>query len=86
MIRSKALTDPEADKYIDGIAFHWYINPETPVKWLSDTHDIYPDKFILSTEACNVVFLGSDPVILGSWERGEYYSHDIIKVTITFTF
>jgi glucosylceramidase len=42
----------------------------------------FPDYFILATEACT----GYSPLevrgpVLGSWERGERYSHSIIEVS-----
>lgn len=53
-----------------------------PASLLSTTHSHYPEKFILATEACNEVQIGVGPVVLGSWERGEYYSVDIIEVLV----
>ncbi|GAB6029787.1 hypothetical protein CHUAL_005502 [Chamberlinius hualienensis] len=66
--------------YVDGIAFHWYLNQHINyTSVLSDTHWKYPEKFLLSTEACTGVVESPD-VLLGSWERGERYAHDIMKV------
>merc|ERR1712136_469602 len=68
----------EAAKYVKGIAVHWYGNAYTPASLLTKTHEMFPDRFILATEACS----GSMPwetekVILGSWERLEDYAKDI---------
>ncbi|XP_014678234.1 PREDICTED: glucosylceramidase-like [Priapulus caudatus] len=74
------LSDPEAAKFVSGIAVHWYIDFLVPVSILSDTHKEFPDTFILATEACN----GDLPwdiqkVKLGSWKRGENYAHSITE-------
>lgn len=55
----------------------------SPVSKLNQTHSLFPDKFILSTEACSgsVPFL-EPKVDLGSWQRGQYYSSDIINVSL----
>ncbi|XP_033750563.1 lysosomal acid glucosylceramidase-like [Pecten maximus] len=70
----------EAAKFVSGIAVHWYQDFVVPANALASTHEKFPDKFILATEAC----LGSMPwdgrhVQLGSWYRGELYAHDIIE-------
>lgn len=38
--------------YIDGIAVHWYWDQIFPANLLTETHNNFPDKFILATEAC----------------------------------
>nr|XP_006814202.1 PREDICTED: glucosylceramidase-like [Saccoglossus kowalevskii] len=72
------LQDPDAAQYVSGIAVHWYLNSFIPANILSITHDKCPDYFILSTEACAGSFPLTKPVMLGNWERGESYSHDVI--------
>lgn len=42
----------EAKKIFSGIAFHWYADTLSPPSLLTITHDKYPDKFIIMTEAC----------------------------------
>ncbi|KAJ3647974.1 hypothetical protein Zmor_019815 [Zophobas morio] len=74
------LENQTAADYIDGIAVHWYTDFFTPPSYLTDTHDHFPSKFIISTEACNEVEAGIGPVVLGSWDRGELYSKDILEV------
>ncbi|CAH1363810.1 unnamed protein product, partial [Tenebrio molitor] len=69
----EALSDNTTRGYIDGIAVHWYADVFFPASLLTDTHNNFPEKFILATEACN------GAVVLGSWERGESYSNDIIQ-------
>ena len=72
----------DAQKYVSGIAVHWYQDKYTPVNVLSVTHDKFPDKFILGTEACAGAAGPLDPVKvrLGNWERAEAYAHDIMQV------
>ncbi|XP_045605281.2 lysosomal acid glucosylceramidase [Procambarus clarkii] len=72
----KVLNDSFATQYVDGIAVHWYGDDYSPAGLLDDTHDLFPDHFILGTEACAGYL--KDPVVLGSWERLEQYAHDII--------
>jgi len=47
------LSDPVARQYVSGIAVHWYANFYTPPDGLTETHNEFPDYFILSTEACD---------------------------------
>ncbi|KAK7085855.1 hypothetical protein SK128_008436 [Halocaridina rubra] len=74
------LNDSVAEQYVDGIALHWYGNPLSNPDRLNQTHDLFPTRFILGTEAC--AGFGGDlveeSVHLGSWERLESYAHDII--------
>ncbi|KAK7115931.1 lysosomal acid glucosylceramidase-like [Littorina saxatilis] len=73
---SVVLKDPEAAKYVSGIAVHWY-GDRTPLSVLDTTHDLFPDYFLQYTEACNGA--GASPhVALGDWGRGERYATDII--------
>lgn len=74
------LGDSKAAKYVSGIAVHWYLDLIIPAEpTLSLTHNLFPEHFLFATEAC----AGSNPwekaVLLGSWERGDEYSHDIIQ-------
>lgn len=78
--------DSDAKNYVAGIAFHWYLNFFVPAILLTKTHDLFPNVFLLSTEACE----GSQPfqrrVNLGDWQRGENYASDIINVSIFHNF
>lgn len=73
--------DERALKYVSGIAVHWYTDDVLPFpSALDQAHELFPDKFLLYTEACN----GDKPwdtekVMLGSWERGENYLFNIIE-------
>ncbi|KAM7285332.1 lysosomal acid glucosylceramidase-like [Ixodes scapularis] len=77
----KVLGDPEAAKFVQGVAVHWYANDYMGPWVLDKTHNNFPDKFILATEACEG-WRSSDveKVILGSWKRAENYAHDILEV------
>ena len=46
------LEDPDSNKYIDGIAMHWYDDQYVGPSVLNDTHNVDPTKFMLYTEAC----------------------------------
>ncbi|XP_026276327.1 lysosomal acid glucosylceramidase isoform X2 [Frankliniella occidentalis] len=75
------LADKVTSSYIDIIGYHWYLNFITPSSILDSVHNLWPDKPIINTEACN----GDKPwqftrVEPGSWGRGEMYMADIIEV------
>ncbi|XP_046963951.1 lysosomal acid glucosylceramidase-like [Vanessa cardui] len=72
--------DEEVLKYIDGIAVHYYFDERTPPAILARISKKYPDRFILSTEAC-AGFKPTDipKVDLGSWERAKIYIKDILE-------
>lgn len=40
-----------AKNYVDGVAVHWYWDKFLPATLLSVTHDKFPEKLIISTEA-----------------------------------
>ncbi|KAF2886508.1 hypothetical protein ILUMI_19665, partial [Ignelater luminosus] len=71
--------DERIREYIDGFALHWYFNGIFSYSHLTETHNKYPDKFILSTEACEGFNLLKSHVLLGEWKRAESYAKDIIK-------
>ncbi|XP_038044273.1 lysosomal acid glucosylceramidase-like [Patiria miniata] len=74
------LSDADAAKYVSGIAVHWYFDFFFDLaSRLTATHNMFPNMFLLATEACNGYLPDSPAVVLGSWERGESYSHDIIQ-------
>jgi glucosylceramidase len=66
-----AFEDPEAAKYIWGVAFHWYSGDHFEA--LEAVHHKWPDKPMALTECC-VGFGGR----LDPWSKGERYGHDII--------
>ncbi|KAI1301596.1 Lysosomal acid glucosylceramidase [Halotydeus destructor] len=72
------LRDPSAAQYVAGTAVHWYNNASHHL--LSSLHHLHPNYFILATEACEGWAFGeTQHVILGSWERAETYTVDIMK-------
>ncbi|CAG5135396.1 unnamed protein product, partial [Candidula unifasciata] len=72
------LSDPEASKYVSGIAIHWYIDSFIPASLLEEAHNSFPDKFLFGTEACEGSMPWEQKVDLGAWERAASYAHDII--------
>ena len=69
------LADPDVAEYVSGIGVHWYWNTWGGPELLTDTHDKFPQKFILATEACNE---DSPKPSLGKWSDGVAYSNDIL--------
>nr|CAI5838242.1 unnamed protein product [Callosobruchus analis] len=67
MFRSKQVED-----YVDGIAVHWYEEGVAPSLSLSETHQKFPEKFLLATEA-SIGAMSRTKVCLGCWQRGEEY-------------
>uniref|UniRef100_A0A452S3D9 Glucosylceramidase n=1 Tax=Ursus americanus TaxID=9643 RepID=A0A452S3D9_URSAM len=75
------LADPEAAKYIHGIAVHWYLDFLAPAKaTLGETHRLFPNTMLFASEACVGSKFWEQSVRLGSWDRGVQYSHSIITV------
>ena len=50
---NRILGSPKASKYVSGVAVHWYENRYFDYVDFERVHKMYPDFFILSTEACN---------------------------------
>eukprot|EP00057_Strongylocentrotus_purpuratus_P003212 XP_003726178.1 PREDICTED: glucosylceramidase [Strongylocentrotus purpuratus] len=73
------LEDPIASQFVTGIGIHWYWDDFVDPSRLNATHHAYPDYFMLGTEACEGHLDREEEVILGSWERGEAYSFNIIE-------
>ncbi|XP_015785811.1 putative glucosylceramidase 4 [Tetranychus urticae] len=73
------LKDPEANKFVSGVGIHWYeygFEPYTPMNLV---HESYPDKFLISTEACEGWGGNFQGVRIGNWTRAETYAWDIIN-------
>ncbi|XP_031839027.2 lysosomal acid glucosylceramidase-like isoform X1 [Nomia melanderi] len=66
-------------KYIAGTAVHYYADALAPAGLLDLTHEAFPDKFILMTEACTGTVPALRHVDLGSWDRGETYILSILE-------
>ena len=75
------LSDPDAAKYVSGIALHWYEDIETSPSLLTQTHQNHPDYFIFGTEACTGYLPLQGHPELGSWPRAEQYANDLIQVS-----
>ncbi|XP_069690966.1 lysosomal acid glucosylceramidase-like [Periplaneta americana] len=75
------MMNEEAKKFVSGIAVHFYtdIFPISQASLLSDTHDKFPDLFILNTEACIFPLSGGVAVSLGLWDHAEIYAESIIE-------
>jgi glucosylceramidase len=71
---NELLGDPEAAKFVDGIAIHWYLDNDYKPTVLSQVHNAHPGPFILPTEACTYY---AQPMA-GDWSRGLQYSYDIM--------
>uniref|UniRef100_H2YNM8 Glucosylceramidase n=1 Tax=Ciona savignyi TaxID=51511 RepID=H2YNM8_CIOSA len=69
------LADKEAAQYVSGIGVHWYWDWLVGPYVLSDTHNKFPETFILATEACNKDTPQPD---LGKWDSGVKYSNSIL--------
>lgn len=68
------LEDPDAAKYVWGIAFHWYVGDMVVNE--SVVHDAFPDKAIFFSEGCNGPF---DVKGLDDWKWGEGYGRSMIN-------
>ena len=78
--------DESSAQYFDGIAVHWYTSVEDrivdvtrPFHKMQETHDKYPQKFILATEACTGYLPWDNKPNIGDMRRGEVYGYDILN-------
>lgn len=79
---AQVLAEPEAAKYVHGIAVHWYLDFLAPAKaTLGETHRLFPDTMLFASEACVGSKFWEQSVRLGSWDRGMQYSHSVIMVS-----
>ena len=69
--------DEGATDYIDGVALHWYTSVEDrmidifrPFTKMQETHDKFPEKFLLATEACTGYLPWDGSPIIGDMRRG----------------
>jgi len=65
------LDDPEANRYVYGVGFHWYTGDHFEA--LDAVSRKYPDKPLIFTEGCAAFSPEA-----GVWETGEHYAHDLI--------
>ena len=74
------MLDERNREYVDGFAIHWYGDELFGLPNAMDiTHDEFPNKFMLYTEACTGDKEHLEPVKLGDWKRGELYLDNIIE-------
>ncbi|XP_042296938.1 lysosomal acid glucosylceramidase-like [Sceloporus undulatus] len=70
------LKDPVASHYVNGIGIHWYLDFLAPVDLtLSNTHHLFPNYYLLSTEASTGSYFWEPRVLLGGWNRGNKNRH-----------
>ncbi|XP_051159839.1 uncharacterized protein LOC127280694 [Leptopilina boulardi] len=74
----KILKTNEAKNLVSGIGAHWYFDWLTSPNTLDKTNNLYPDKFIIYTEASEGL-VDVQKVRLGSWTRAENYAKNIIE-------
>ncbi|XP_046988020.1 lysosomal acid glucosylceramidase-like [Schistocerca americana] len=76
-----------AQRLTSAVAVHWYADSFTSPTMLDDLHRNHSDLSIFYTESCYGPFMGGGypAVRLGSWERAENYTSDIIQVTNHWT-
>jgi glucosylceramidase len=73
-------SDPDASRYVAGLALHWYFyGTAGPYTVYDEIHDRFPDKLLFATEACNRNENDeNDRIGLGLWWLAEDYAHDIL--------
>ncbi|QBN19536.1 glycoside hydrolase family 30 protein [Flavobacterium nackdongense] len=86
---STILDDPQANKYVWGIGFHWYESwsgGEPMFENVGAVNEMYPNKNLLFTEGCNEKF---DANKYQLWKNGERYGksmiHDFNNGTVGWT-
>lgn len=77
----QVLGNATAARYVAGVGVHWYLDSIVPASCsLEATHKLFPNHFLLYTEACSGFLTYRFSVSLGCWERGDRYSHSILTV------
>ncbi|XP_069734862.1 lysosomal acid glucosylceramidase-like isoform X2 [Phaenicophaeus curvirostris] len=75
------LGNATAAGYAAGVGIHWYLDSLVPAsRSLGVTHKLFPNHFLLYTEACSGFLTHRFSVSLGCWARGNRYSHSILTV------
>ena len=75
---STILDDPEANKYVWGVGFHWYESwsgGQSMYENVGKVNEMYPDKRLIFTEGCVEKF---DAKKLQLWSNGERYGESMI--------
>nr|CAD7573666.1 unnamed protein product [Timema californicum] len=71
------LANEKTNKYSSGIAIHWYTDSSSSDVALRQAHEAQPDKYLMYTEACNLVRVTRED--LGDWEVGERYANSMLQ-------
>jgi glucosylceramidase len=86
---STILADPQAARYVWGIAYHWYepwSGGDPMYENVRLVHETFPDKPLIFTEGCNDTF---DMQRVNDWKLGEHYGdsmiHDLNNGTVAWT-
>lgn len=68
------LKNENASKHVGGVAVHWYQDNLAEPEVLDDTHNEFPDKFILVTESSIMPPIwNTSKEVTDSWQYGEKY-------------
>jgi glucosylceramidase len=70
----EVLDDPDAARYVWGVAFHWYVDDS--FSNVARVSEAYPATHLLFTEGCDFPF---DVSKLGEWHWGESYGQAMIQ-------
>nr|CAD7402012.1 unnamed protein product [Timema poppensis] len=71
------LENETTNSYVSGIGLHWYTDESTDPIIIDQTHELFPDKFLFYTEACELVQVTRDT--LGDWAVGEHYGNSMFQ-------
>ncbi|XP_076227405.1 lysosomal acid glucosylceramidase-like isoform X2 [Nomia melanderi] len=74
------LGQESSSKYTVGTAVHWYFPFEAPITVLDETHDLFPNKIILMTEASQgPTYWGRPTMASDMWDLGARYMLSIMQ-------
>ncbi|XP_017875581.1 glucosylceramidase-like [Ceratina calcarata] len=68
-----------SNKYVGGIAVHWYQDYLAEPDVLDEIHNEFPNKFILVTESSITTIWNTSQEKVGSWQHGERYILTMIE-------
>nr|CAD7432852.1 unnamed protein product [Timema monikensis] len=71
------LANDKTNQYSSGIAIHWYTDSSSSDVALRQAHEAQPDKFLMYTEACNLVRVTREDLV--DWEIGERYANSMLQ-------
>ena len=74
---TRILDDKRANKYVKGLAFHWYVSEDFAS--LSKFHEMYPDKTLLFTEGCVEFGYKGGYDEAKAFDNGIRYAHHMIN-------